>query len=59
MNSRMTDFSTYTVSIHYDRRFYRQDIAGSVAHARTLAQQDIISEDDAAAVIQGLSRGTI
>ena len=32
------DHSEYTVSIHYDRRLYRQDIAGSKAHAAMLAQ---------------------
>ena len=30
----MDTHSRYTVSLHYDRRLYRQDIAGSVAHAR-------------------------
>ncbi len=50
----MTDFSAYTVSIHYDRRLYRQDIAGSVAHALMLARQGIISEQDATAIVQGL-----
>ena len=50
----MTEFSAYTVSIHYDRRLYRQDIAGSVAHARMLARQGIIGEVDAAAIIEGL-----
>ena len=52
----MTDFSNYTVSIHYDRRLYRHDIAGSVVHARMLARQGIISEHDASAITEGLSR---
>ena len=39
--------SDYTVSIHYDRRLYRQDIAGSMAHVRMLARQGIISDGDA------------
>ena len=39
----MTDHSDYTVSIHYDRRLYRQDIAGSRAHAAMLAKQGIIT----------------
>ena len=47
-------FSDYTVSIHYDRRLYRQDIAGSIAHARMLSKQDIISQSDADAIIAGL-----
>ncbi len=46
--------STYTSSIHYDRRLYKQDIAGSVAHARMLARQDIISKRDAQAIVDGL-----
>ena len=46
--------SAYTVSIHYDRRLYRQDIAGSIVHARMLAKQGIITEEDAAAITQGL-----
>ena len=52
----MTAFSAYTVSIHYDRRLYRQDIDGSVAHARMLARQGIIGENDAADIIEGLGR---
>ena len=46
--------SSYTVSIHYDRRLYRQDIAGSIAHARMLGRQGIVSEDEAAAIVDGL-----
>ena len=45
--SAMTN--SYTVSIHYDRRLYRHDIAGSMAHARMLARQGIIGEEDARA----------
>ena len=43
----MNTHSDYTVSIHYDRRLYRQDIAGSKAHAAMLAKQGIITQDDA------------
>ena len=50
----MTDFSKYTVSIDYDRRLYKQDIAGSTAHAKMLAKQNIISQDDAAQITRGL-----
>ena len=50
----MTDFSRYTVSIDYDRRLYKQDVAGSIAHAKMLAKQDIISQDDAAQITEGL-----
>jgi argininosuccinate lyase len=37
----------YTASIPFDWRLYRHDIAGSVTHARMLAKQGIISEDEA------------
>ena len=50
----MPDPADYTVSIHYDRRLYRQDIAGSKAHAAMLARQGIISPADAAAIAAGL-----
>ena len=54
--SDANDFSAYTVSIHYDQRLFRQDIAGSVAHARMLARQGIIGDEDAAAIVDGLER---
>ncbi|MDA0733305.1 MAG: argininosuccinate lyase [Chloroflexi bacterium] len=50
----MTDYSNYTVSIHYDKRLYRQDITGSKAHVRMLSQQGIISPEDAEQIVQGL-----
>ena len=37
----------YTTSLPFDRRLYRQDTQGSIAHARMLAKQGIISTDDA------------
>ena len=32
----------FTESISFDRRLYRQDILGSIAHARMLAHQGIL-----------------
>ena len=52
----MTNFRDYTVSIHYDRRLYAQDIAGSIAHTRMLAKQGVISQQDADQIIQGLGK---
>jgi hypothetical protein len=37
----------YVASIPFDRRLYRQDIEGSIAHARMLAKQGIIAESEA------------
>ena len=44
----------YIASVGYDRRLYRQDIAASVAHARMLARQGIIPEEDAQLICSGL-----
>ena len=44
----------YIASVSYDRRLYRQDVAASVAHARMLAAQGIISDDDARLICSGL-----
>lgn len=47
----------YTISLTYDRRLYKQDIAGSMAHARMLGTQGIITEEEAALMVSAL--GTI
>ncbi len=44
----------FTASIDFDKRLYREDIAGSVAHARMLGAQGIIATADADAIIAGL-----
>lgn len=44
----------FTSSISFDNRMYRQDIAGSIAHARMLAKCGIISQEDAKLIIDGL-----
>lgn len=41
-------------SIAVDRRLYKRDIAGSIAHAKMLAKQNIISSEDADAIVAGL-----
>lgn len=53
--SQSKAISNYTVSIHYDRRLYKQDIAGSMAHTRMLARQGIIEKRDAQAIVEGLA----
>ena len=44
----------FNASIDFDRRLYREDVAGSIAHARMLAQQGIISDADRDAIVAGL-----
>ena len=41
-------------SIGFDHRLYRQDIAGSIAHARMLAASGILTEADRDAIVTGL-----
>ena len=48
------DFNDYTVSTHYDQRLYAQDIEGSIAHARMLAKQEIITSEDCKKIVDGL-----
>lgn len=43
-----------SVSVGFDKRLYRQDIDGSIAHARMLAKQKIISQGDARKIVAGL-----
>ena len=41
-------------SIGFDQRLYREDITGSMAHARMLGACGIISPEDTAAILEGL-----
>ena len=41
-------------SVAFDQILWRQDIAGSRAHVKMLAQQAIVTESDAAAILKGL-----
>lgn len=44
----------FGASINFDQRLYRQDIAGSIAHAKMLAKQGIISQEAADKIVAGL-----
>src|SRR4051812_38958161 len=44
----------FVESISYDRRIYKQDIAGSIAHATMLAKVNLISDAERDAIIAGL-----
>ncbi|MFA5529586.1 MAG: argininosuccinate lyase [Thiohalomonadaceae bacterium] len=45
----------FTASVEFDRRLYRHDIAGSIAHARMLAQVGVLTQAEREAIEQGLS----
>lgn len=46
----------FQASINFDKRMYREDIQGSIAHAKMLAAQKIISDDDAKKICAGLEK---
>jgi argininosuccinate lyase len=46
----------YTASVGFDKRMWRADIDGSLAHARMLAAQKVIAADDLAAIEKGMAQ---
>ena len=48
----VNDFNS---SIMFDSKMYKEDIEGSIAHAEMLGRQGIISKEEAASIIKGLS----
>jgi argininosuccinate lyase len=46
--------ASFVESISYDRRIYKQDIAGSIAHATMLAKVGLITDQDRDQIIEGL-----
>jgi argininosuccinate lyase len=44
----------FTASVDFDKRLYRHDIQGSVAHARMLAKVGVLTEEERDAIIRGL-----
>ena len=48
----------YTASIDFDKRLWRVDIQGSLAHAQMLTKQGIISAQDHASIQQGMAQIT-
>ena len=48
----------YTASVDFDQRMWRQDIRGSLAHARMLAKQGIIAAADLADIERGMAQVT-
>jgi argininosuccinate lyase len=45
---------SFVESISYDRRMYKQDIAGSIAHATMLAKVGLINDGERDKIIEGL-----
>ncbi len=45
----------FTESISFDKRLWKHDIQGSIAHAKMLGKQGIIPSKDAEAIVKGLT----
>ena len=43
-------------SVSYDRRLFKQDIRGSVAHAEMLAEVGVLSDDEKHQIVEGLTQ---
>lgn len=54
--SKKTDLLTddFNSSISFDQRLYKQDITGSIAHARMLGKQNIIDSKESEQIIEAL-----
>ena len=44
----------YTESVSFDWRLWRQDLAGSIAHARMLGKVKVLRASEAARIVNGL-----
>jgi argininosuccinate lyase len=55
--SRLPAVEAFTASLPFDRRLFRHDIRGSIAHARMLARSGLLTAGEAKRIIDGL--GTI
>jgi argininosuccinate lyase len=53
---RLAEVEAFTASLPFDRRLYRHDIRGSIAHAHMLARVRLISRAEAARIRRGLLR---
>jgi argininosuccinate lyase len=51
LDSLTNDFNS---SISFDSRMYKQDINGSIAHAKMLGKQEIIDKEEAQKIVEEL-----
>jgi argininosuccinate lyase len=47
---------TFTASVAFDRRLYRHDIQGSIAHAQMLAHVGVLTSEECEAIVKGLKQ---
>jgi argininosuccinate lyase len=53
---RLPEVEAFTASLPFDRRLFRHDIRGSVAHAQMLAKAGLLKPHDLRAIVGGLER---
>ncbi|NLD19186.1 MAG: argininosuccinate lyase, partial [Clostridiales bacterium] len=46
----------FNASIEFDQRLYKEDITGSIAHAKMLGKQGIITADESALIVKTLNK---
>ena len=46
----------FSASVHFDRELWREDVRGSIAHARMLGSQGIIPKAEAESLVRGLEQ---
>lgn len=51
-----TLLDAFNASIMFDRKLYREDIEGSIAHATMLSRQGILTEQESQLIIKGLTQ---
>lgn len=51
-----TEVEEFTSSIRFDKRLYKYDILGSIAHAEMLAKQGIIKKEESRKIVKGLRK---
>jgi argininosuccinate lyase len=49
-------FLDFTASVSFDHRLWKHDIAGSIAHAHTLAQAGVVTQLELREMVKGLKR---
>ena len=53
---RLPEVEAFSASLPFDRRLYRHDIRGSIAHARMLARVGLLSDSEAGEIAAGLEQ---
>src|SRR3984957_12150392 len=51
---RLPEVEAFSASLPFDRRLYRHDILGSIAHARMLAKVGLIAAEEASEIVAGM-----